>query len=112
MFEVTIGALLGILCIANLALWFKLSSCYEALTQIITKSSDLELDIPNLDNIRDEIQDTLTEFVSNLHVPNAGDHLIAAAANGLNMFFHRKFGAHIPALAEQVIQPPEQEIIN
>ena len=112
MLEVVIGALLGILCIANLALWFKLSSCYDALTQIIKRSDDLELDLPNLDNIREEIQDTLTEFVSNLHVPNAGDHLIAAAANGLNMFFHRKFGANIPALAEQVIQQADQEMNN
>ena len=104
MFEVIVGALLGILCVANLALWFKLSSCYQALTQIITTSDDLKFDMPNLDSIRDEINDTLTDFVQSLHVPNAGDHLISAAANGLNMFFHRKFGQHIPALAEQVIQ--------
>lgn len=109
MFEVLIGVLLGILCVANLALWFKLSSCYDALTQIIARSKDIEIDMPNLDSIRDEINDTLTDFVSNLHVPNAGDHLISAAANGLNMFFHRKFGAHIPILAEQVIQQQEQQ---
>tara|TARA_Y100000004_G_scaffold64959_1_gene72922 strand:- start:23 stop:376 length:354 start_codon:yes stop_codon:yes gene_type:complete len=108
MFEVIIGALLGILCVANLALWFKLSSCYDALTQIIARSKDIELDLPNLDSIRDEINDTLTEFVQTLHVPNAGDHLISAAANGLNMFFHKKFGQHIPALAEQVIQQQQQ----
>lgn len=104
MFEVLIGVLLGMLCVANVALWFKLSSCYDALTQIIARSKDLEIDMPSLDGIRDEIHETLTDFVSNLHVPNAGDHLISAAANGLNMFFHRKFGAHIPILAEQVIQ--------
>ena len=115
MFEVLIGVLLGMLCIANVALWFKLSSCYDALTQIISRSKDFELDMPSLDGIRDEINDTLTDFVSNLHVPNAGDHLISAAANGLNMFFHRKFGAHIPVLAEQVIQQqnnPDNENIG
>lgn len=113
MFEVLIGVLLGMLCLANVALWFKLSSCYDALTQIIARSKDLEIDMPSLDGIRDEIHDTLTDFVSNLHVPNAGDHLISAAANGLNMFFHRKFGAHIPILAEQVIQQQnDQEIEN
>ena len=104
MFEVLIGVLLGMLCVANVALWFKLSSCYDALTQIIARSKDIEIDMPNLDSIRDEINDTLTDFVNNLHVPNAGDHLISAAANGLNMFFHRKFGHNIPVLAEQIIQ--------
>jgi len=108
MFEVIIGALLGILCVANLALWFKLSACYQALTQVITKSDEVIFDMPNLDSIRDEINETLTDFVQGLHVPNAGDHLISAAANGLNMFFHRKFGQHIPALAEQVIQQQQQ----
>lgn len=110
MFEVLIGVLLGMLCVANVALWFKLSSCYDALTQIIAHSKDIEIDMPSLDNIRDEINDTLTDFIQNLHVPNAGDHLISAAANGLNMFFHRKFGQHIPALAEQVIQQQQGHV--
>jgi hypothetical protein len=112
MFEVLVGALLGILCVANVALWLKLSGCYEALTAIIGKSNDIALEMPDLDAIRDEINETLQDFVQNLHVPNAADHIMSAAANGLNMFFHRKFGQHIPALQQQVIQQVDENAIH
>ena len=92
MFEVLVGVLLGILCVANLALWFKLTNCHDALTQIITKTNDFKDGMPNLDAIRDEINDTLQDFVNNLHVPNAADHLLGAGAQLLQMWGLKKFG--------------------
>ena len=110
MLEVLIGVGLGVLGVANVALWFKLSACHDALTQLITRSHDLTIDIPAPEDFRDEITDTLQDFMSNLHVPNAGDHLISAAANGLNMFFHNKFGKNLAMLQEHVIQQAEPPI--
>ena len=92
MFEVLVGVLLGILCVANLALWFKLTNCHDALTQIITKTNDFKSDMPDLDAIRDEINETLQDFVQNLHVPNAADHLLGAGAQLLQMWGLKKFG--------------------
>ena len=96
MFEVLVGVLLGILCVANLALWFKLSNCYDALTSVIKTTKD---EIPNLDAIRDEINETLQDFVQNLHVPNAADHLLGAGAQLLQMWGLKKFGN--PQLMQQ-----------
>lgn len=92
MFEVALGAVLSILCIANLALWLKLTSCYDALTQIIKQSDDFKEKIPNIDELNDEINATLQDFVSNLHIPTAADHLMGGVSNLLQMWGMKRFG--------------------
>lgn len=92
MLEVLIGVGLGILSVANAALWFKLSACHDALTQLITRTNDLKLEVPSLDDVKEEIVDTMQEFTSNLHVPTAVDHLFGAGGMALQMWAQKKFG--------------------
>lgn len=102
MFEVALGAVLTVLCIANLALWLKLTSCYDALTQIIKSSDDFKEKMPNLDEINDEINNTLADFVSNLHIPTAADHLMGGVSNLLQMWGMRRFGNPQEMLQQQL----------
>ncbi len=107
MFEVALGAVLTVLCVANLALWLKLTSCYDALTQIIKSSDDFQQKMPNMEEINDEISNTLTDFVNNLHIPTAADHLMGGVSNLLQMWGMRKFGN-----VQEMIQPQIEPGLN
>ena len=92
MLEVFLGVGLGLLLASNLALWLKLDRCYRDLSTIIEATgSKLNIEIPTLDGVRDEINETLQDFMQNLHVPNAADHLMGAAGQALQMWAHKKF---------------------
>ena len=92
MFEVVLGVVLGILCVANLALWLKLTQCYDALTQIVKNSDEFKTQMPSLDDLNDEINATLQDFISNLHIPTAADHLMGGVSNLLQMWGMKRFG--------------------
>mgnify|MGYP003344274334 CR=1 FL=1 len=102
MLEVLIGVGLGVLSVANAALWFKLSACHDALTTLIGKTQDLKLEVPSLDDVKDEINETLQDFMSNLHVPNAGDHLMGAASMAIQMWAQKKFAPQFENLQNQL----------
>ena len=102
MLEVLIGVGLGILSVANGALWFKLSACHDALTQLITRTNDLKLEVPSLDDVKEEIVDTLQDFTSNLHVPTAVDHLFGAGGMALQMWAQKKFGNPLAQVQQQI----------
>tara|TARA_Y100000361_G_scaffold100943_1_gene90693 strand:+ start:303 stop:635 length:333 start_codon:yes stop_codon:yes gene_type:complete len=102
MLEVLIGVGLGILGVANAALWFKLSECHAALTTLISRTHDLKLEVPSLDDVKDEINDTLQDFMSNLHVPNAGDHLMGAASMAIQMWAQKKFAPQFENIQNQL----------
>lgn len=107
MFEVILGVLLGILCVGNLALWFKLSSCYDALTTVIQKSDDFKMNMPSIEDLNDEINATLTDFVNNLHIPTAADHLMGGVSNLLQMWGMKKFGG-----VSNMLQTVEDRVEN
>ena len=106
MLEVILGVGLGLLLASNVALWLKLDRCYHDLHSIIEGLSSATVEIPTLDGVRDEINETLQDFMQNLHVPNAADHLMGAAGQALQMWAHKKFmGAPVGELLPQVLEP-------
>lgn len=110
MLEVILGVGLGLLLASNIALWLKLDRCYHDLHSIIEGVSSATIEIPTLDGVRDEINETLQEFMTNLHVPNAADHLMGAAGQALQMWAHKKFmGAPIGEMLPQVVLPDQQQ---
>lgn len=110
MLEVILGVGLGLLLASNVALWLKLDRCYHDLHTIIEGVSSKTVEIPTLDGVRDEINETLQDFMANLHVPNAADHLMGAAGQALQMWAHKKFmGAPVGELLPQVLSPDHQQ---
>lgn len=110
MLEVILGVGLGLLLASNIALWLKLDRCYHDLHSIIEGVSSATVEIPTLDGVRDEINDTLQDFMTNLHVPNAADHLMGAAGQALQMWAHKKFmGAPVGELLPQAFAPDQQQ---
>jgi len=112
MFEVVLGVVLGILCVANLALWLKLTACYDALTQIVKNSDEFKTQMPSLDDLNDEINATLQDFISNLHIPTAADHLMGGVSNLLQMWGMKRFGNvqdMIQNRAGETMQTEEQD---
>ncbi len=90
MLEVLIGIGLGLLLASNGALWLKLNNCYNSLSTLIQKSNDIAIDVPNLDDIRDEISTTIEDFIGNLHVPTAQDHFIGGLSQIMQMWANEK----------------------
>lgn len=110
MLEVILGVGLGLLLASNIALWLKLDRCYHDLHSIIEGVSSATVEIPTLDGVRDEINETLQDFMQNLHVPNAADHLMGAAGQALQMWAHKKFmGAPVGELLPQIMPAAEPQ---
>lgn len=113
MLEVLIGVGLGLLLASNGALWVKLNNCYNSLSTLIQKSNDISIDVPNLDDIRDEISNTIEDFMGNLHVPTAQDHFIGGLSQIMQMWAMKKFQPMMEQMQNQlepVIEPPIQDL--
>lgn len=110
MLEVLIGVGLGLLLASNGALWVKLNNCYNSLSTLIQKSNDIEIDIPNLTDIREEISATIEDFMGNLHVPTAQDHFIGGLSQIMQMWAMKKFQPMVEQMQNQLI--PGQEYME
>lgn len=110
MLEVLIGIGLGLLLASNGALWVKLNNCYNSLSTLIQKSNDISIDVPNLDDIRDEISNTIEDFMSNLHVPTAQDHFIGGLSQIMQMWAMKKFQPMVEQMQNQLT--PGQEYVE
>ena len=113
MLEVLIGVGLGLLLASNGALWVKLNNCYNSLSTLIQKSNDISIDVPNLDDIRDEISNTIEDFMGNLHVPTAQDHFIGGLSQIMQMWAMKKFQPMMEQMQNQlepVIEPSIQDL--
>ena len=110
MFEVWFGVALGILIASNVALWLKLDRCYVDLHRIIENGSNKIEQTIDLDGIKDEIHETIQDFMGNMHVPNAGDHLMGVAGQLLQMWGMKRFGG-IAQVAQNIVDPATTEEI-
>lgn len=108
MLEVWFGVALGLLIASNVALWLKLDRCYLDLHRMIKDGGKIIEQKVDIDGIKDEIHDTIQDFMGGLHVPTAGDHLLGSVGQLLQMWGMKKFGG-IAQVAQQVIQPQEHE---
>ncbi len=108
MLEVWLGVSLGLLLASNVALWLKLDKCQNVIQQIASKDGFELPDMPNIQEIKDEIIDSLEDFVSNMRVPEASDHILGLVANIGNMWAHQRFGGAIQAIQNQ-FNPEHQE---
>lgn len=110
MFEVLLGIGLGLLLASNGALWLKLNTCYASLSKLIQASNELTIDVPNLDDIRDEISNTIEDFMGNLHVPTAQDHFIGGLSQIMQMWAMKKFQPMVEQMQNQLT--PGQEYVE
>ena len=79
MIDVILGFVISLNIIVISHLYFKTNAIEKA---IIDGIDNVEVEIPNLDNIRDEIADTIANYLSQMHTPTFMDH-IGGAIGGL-----------------------------
>lgn len=92
MLEVLLGVGLGLLLASNIALWLKLDRCYSDLHKILSESSQVIESKVDIGSIKNEIADTIEDFMSNLHVPTAQDHLLGGLSQIMQMWAMKRFG--------------------
>jgi len=102
MLEVWLGVCLGLLLASNVALWLKLDKCQTVIQQIASNGGIEIPDMPNITEIKDEIIDSLEDFVANLRVPEASDHLMGGISQVLQMWAHSRFAPAIQAIQNTV----------
>ena len=92
MFEVWFGVALGLLIASNVALWLKLDNCYTTLTQLIKEKSAIVEKTVDMNEIREEIGQTIDDFLGGLHVPTGIDQMWGMLAQVGGNIIQRKFG--------------------
>ena len=102
MLEVWFGVALGLLLASNIALWLKLDRCYSDLHKILSESQTVIESKVDIGSIKSEIADTIEDFMSNLHVPTAQDHLLGAAGQVLQMWAMKRFGPMVEQIQTQL----------
>jgi hypothetical protein len=108
MLEVWFGVALGLLIASNVALWLKLDRCYLDLHRMIEDGGKIIEQKVDIDGIKDEIHDTIQDFMGGLHVPTAGDHLLGSVGQLLQMWGMKKFGG-IAQVAQNIVHPDNHE---
>ena len=108
MFEVWFGVALGLLVASNVALWLKLDRCYVDLHRMIENGGKIIEQKVDIDGIKDEIHDTIQDFMGGLHVPTAGDHLLGSVGQLLQMWGMKKFGGSAQ-VAQNIVHPETHE---
>lgn len=102
MLEVWFGVALGLLLASNIALWLKLDRCYSDLHKILSDSHNVIESKVDIGSIKNEIAETIEDFMSNLHVPTAQDHLLGAAGQVLQMWAMKRFGPMVEQIQTQL----------
>jgi hypothetical protein len=89
--EVWFGVALGLLLASNIALWLKLDRCYQDLGRRLNDSQTVIESKVDIGSIKDEIAETIEDFMSNLQVPTAQDHLLGGISQIMQMWAMKKF---------------------
>lgn len=79
MIDVILGIVISLNVIALMHLYFKTNAIEKA---IIEGIDNVEVDIPGIDNLRDEISETIASILGQMHTPTFMDH-IGGAIGGL-----------------------------
>lgn len=102
MLEVWIGVALGLLLASNIALWLKLDRCYQDLGQKLNDSQTVIESKVDIGSIKEEIADTIEDFMSNLHVPTAQDHLLGGISQIMQMWAMKKFAPAVEMIKNEM----------
>lgn len=94
-----IEMILGTLIALNFGIMFHIYSALRTLQNKIEKGiDDVEIDIPSLDEIKNEIIDALIDAMSNLQTPTFLDHIGGAAASILHARAQKMMATMNPVL--------------
>ena len=104
MLEVWFGVALGLLLASNIALWLKLDRCYQDLGRKLNDSQTVIEAKVDIGSIKDEIADTIEEFMSNLQVPTAQDHLLGGISQIMQMWAMKKFAPAVEMIKNELNQ--------
>ena len=104
MLEVWFGVALGLLLASNIALWLKLDRCYHDLGRKLNDSQTVIESKVDIGSIKDEIADTIEEFMSNLQVPTAQDHLLGGISQIMQMWAMKKFAPAVEMIKNELNQ--------
>ena len=104
MFEYIFGVALGLLLASNIALWLKLDRCYHDLGRKLNDSQTVIESKVDIGSIKDEIADTIEEFMSNLQVPTAQDHLLGGISQIMQMWAMKKFAPAVEMIKNELNQ--------
>ena len=102
MLEVLLGIGLGLLLASNVALWLKLDRCYADLHKVLSESQTVIESKVDIGSIKNEIADTIEDFMQGLHVPTAQDHLLGGLSQILQMWAMKKFGPVVEQIQTQL----------
>ena len=104
MLEVWFGVALGLLLASNIALWLKLDRCYHDLGRRLNDSQTVIESKVDIGSIKDEIADTIEEFMGNLQVPTAQDHLLGGISQIMQMWAMKKFAPAVEMIKNELHQ--------
>lgn len=104
MLEVWFGVALGLLLASNIALWLKLDRCYQDLGRRLSDSQTVIESKVDIGSIKEEIADTIEDFMSNLHVPTAQDHLLGGISQIMQMWAMKKFAPAVEMIKNELNQ--------
>ena len=104
MFEYIFGVALGLLIASNVALWIKLDNCYSGLTALLKEKSAIVEKSVDMQEIREEIGQTIDDFLGGLHVPTGIDQMWGMLAQVGGSIIQRKFG-NVPQIVQEVVNP-------
>lgn len=79
MIDVILGIIISLNVVALMHLYLKTNAIEKA---IIDGIDNVEIEIPSLDNLRDEIAETIAQILGQMHTPTFMDH-IGGAIGGL-----------------------------
>ena len=104
MLEVWFEVALGLLLASNIALWLKLDRCYHDLGRKLNDSQTVLESKVDIGSIKDEIADTIEEFMSNSQVPTAQDHLLGGISQIMQMWAMKKFAPAVEMIKNELNQ--------
>tara|TARA_Y100000401_G_scaffold18199_1_gene12339 strand:+ start:3568 stop:3891 length:324 start_codon:yes stop_codon:yes gene_type:complete len=107
MLEVLLGVGLGLLLASNIALWLKLDRCYQDLGAKLSDSQTVIESKVDIGSIKNEIAETIEDFMGNLQVPTAQDHLLGGLSQIMQMWAMKRFG---PVVAQMQSQLQDEQL--